>query len=65
MLDGPCMLMLTGPNYSGKSVLLKQVWYFGDILKILLMADLGCSDSLYGSYRKVFTLADVPPSIDS
>lgn len=24
--NGPSMLILTGPNYSGKSVYMKQVW---------------------------------------
>ena len=34
--DGPSMLMMTGPNYSGKSILLKQV------ALIVLMAHIGC-----------------------
>ena len=34
--DGPSMLMMTGPNYSGKSILLKQV------ALIVLMAHVGC-----------------------
>ena len=34
--DGPSMLMMTGPNYSGKSILLKQ------IALIVIMAHVGC-----------------------
>ncbi len=34
--DGPSMLMMTGPNYSGKSVYLKQV------ALIVYMAHIGC-----------------------
>lgn len=34
--DGPSMLMMTGPNYSGKSVYLKQV------ALIVYMAHVGC-----------------------
>ena len=34
--DGPSMLMMTGPNYSGKSVYLKQ------IALIVYMAHIGC-----------------------
>ena len=35
-LEGPSMLMMTGPNYSGKSILLKQ------IALIVIMAHVGC-----------------------
>jgi len=35
-LEGPSMLMMTGPNYSGKSVYLKQ------IALIVYMAHIGC-----------------------
>ena len=35
-IEGPSMLMLTGPNYSGKSVYLKQ------IALIVFMAHVGC-----------------------
>ena len=36
MTEGPSMLMMTGPNYSGKSVYLKQV------ALIVYMAHVGC-----------------------
>ena len=41
--QAPSMLLLTGPNYSGKSVYMKQVWFVGPIYKLISYSASGCS----------------------
>lgn len=52
-LEGPSMLMMTGPNYSGKSVYLKQ------IALIVYMAHVGCfvpaAQAIIGLTDKILT----------
>jgi len=49
-VNAPSVVLLTGANYSGKSVYLKQV------LSHLFNHDLGCSHCVHGAYRKVVPL---------
>ena len=56
IVTAPSMLMLTGPNYSGKSVMLKQVINLDWILIPMLITIADCFDCLYGSYWKVITV---------
>ena len=53
---GPSMILLTGPNYSGKSVYLKQVRIKDKTLKgftQILTYIKGGHDCLHGTYREV------------
>jgi len=50
-VDAPSVVLLTGANYSGKSVYLKQVFSISIRLKI------GCSHCVHGTYRKVESVA--------
>jgi DNA mismatch repair protein MSH5 len=49
-VNAPSVVLLTGANYSGKSVYLKQV------LSPLFIHDLGCSHCVHGAYWKVVSV---------
>jgi hypothetical protein len=51
--SSPAMLLLTGPNYSGKSVYMKQVGNFEAHLKAQTDGNLGCVDGIPGTNGKV------------
>lgn len=55
----PSMLILTGPNYSGKSVYMKQVSDFPSQCRPFSHSALGSSDCFSGTDRKVFH----PPTV--
>lgn len=55
-VDGPTMLILTGPNYSGKSVYMKMVRFSYPLATSLVLQASGCTYRVHGTCGKVSIL---------